>query len=116
MMNCPQRLLAVALVSGFMALVLGNAQADEEQWKLHHPRRAEVNKRLAIQHQRIHHDVKAGEMTHEQAAALYKEDHQIRQQEREMASQHGGHITKQEQATLNQQEHAVSQQIRQQSE
>ena len=46
-----------------------------------------------------------------QAAALHKEDHQIRTEERLMASQNGSHITKLEQKTLNQQENAVSKQI-----
>jgi hypothetical protein len=55
--------------------------------------------------------VKNGTLTRSQAAALHKEDHQIRQEERDMASQNGGHITKQEQRTLNQQENALSKQI-----
>ena len=46
-----------------------------------------------------------------QAAALHKDDRQIRKEERLMASQNGSHITKQEQKTLNQQENAVSTQI-----
>jgi len=50
-------------------------------------------------------------LTPAQAAALHKDDRQIRQEERDMASQNGGHITKQEQRTLNQQENAVSKQI-----
>jgi len=45
------------------------------------------------------------------AAGLHKEDRQIRQEERSMASRNGGHITKQEQRTLNQQENGVSKQI-----
>jgi hypothetical protein len=55
--------------------------------------------------------VREGEITRDQAAKLHKEDHQIRQEERAMASQNGGHITRQEQKTLNQQENAVSRQI-----
>lgn len=46
-----------------------------------------------------------------EAAALHKQDRQIRAEECLMASQNGGHITKQEQKTLNQQENAVSKQI-----
>ena len=45
------------------------------------------------------------------AAKLHKEDHQIRKEERMMASQNGGHITKQEQKTFDRQENAVSKQI-----
>ena len=80
-------------------------------WKKDHPRRAQVNDRLANQNKRINEEVKEGEMSKAKAARLHKEDRQIRQEERAMASQNGGHITKQEQRTLNQQENAVSKQI-----
>ena len=60
---------------------------------------------------RIKTEVKEGDLTKSQAASLHKDDRQIRQEERLMASQNGGHITKQEQKTLNQQENAVSRQI-----
>jgi len=76
-----------------------------------HPRRDQVNDRLENQNKRIKHEVAEGELTKSQAAKLHKEDRQIRQEERLMASQNGGHITKQEQRTLNQQENAVSRQI-----
>jgi hypothetical protein len=85
--------------------------ATETQWQKDHPRRAEVNHRLANQDKRIHHEVKNGEISKAQAHQLHKEDRQIRGEEHAMASQNGGHITKSEQRTLNQQENAVSQQI-----
>jgi hypothetical protein len=50
-------------------------------------------------------------LTKGQAAALHHEDHQVRQEERDMASQNGGHITKSEQRVLNQQENGISNQI-----
>lgn len=77
----------------------------------HHPRREQVNERLAHQNKRIKEEVAEGEMTKAQANKLHREDRQIRQEERLMASQNGGQITKQEQRTLNQQEDAVSRQI-----
>lgn len=83
----------------------------ETQWEKEHPRRDQVNDRLANQNKRIHNEVKEGELTKNQAAQLHQQDHQIRQEERLMASQNGGHITKQEQKTLNQQENAVSKEI-----
>jgi hypothetical protein len=95
-------LLSLSLSSGAMA---------ETKWEKTHPRRDQVNDRLAHQGKRIRHEVKEGEMTPAQAAALHKQDHQIRKEERIMASQDGGHITKQEQKTLNQQENAVSKEI-----
>jgi hypothetical protein len=79
---------------------------------VHHPRRAEVNHRLANQNKRIHNKVEDGKMSKKEAGKLHKEDHQIRREEKNMASQNGGHITKQEKKTLNQQENKVSKQIK----
>jgi Spy/CpxP family protein refolding chaperone len=80
-------------------------------WEKRHPRRDQVNDRLAHQNARIHHEVKEGDLTSAQAASLHKDDRQIRQEERDMAAQNGGHITKAEQGVLNSQENAVSKQI-----
>ncbi|MDP9014940.1 MAG: hypothetical protein M3O41_20200 [Pseudomonadota bacterium] len=88
----------------------GTAMADTT-WQKNHPRREQVNNRLANQNKRIHQDVKDGTLSKSQAAALHNSDHQIRQEERDMASQNGGHITKSEQKVLNQQENAVSNSI-----
>ena len=94
----------------FMACLTGTAMA-EESWERHHPRRAEVNDRLAHQNARIREEVKEGDLTKAQAAALHKEHREIRHEERDMARQNHGHITKLEQKTLNQQENAISKQI-----
>jgi hypothetical protein len=97
---------------GFLAFVCTSAGASAEtDWQKNHPRRAEVNHRLNNQDKRIHNEVKDGQISKQQAGQLHTEDHQIRQEERDMASQNGGHITKQEQKTLNQQENGVSRQI-----
>ena len=80
-------------------------------WQKAHPRREQVNARLANQNRRIHQEVKEGDLSKAQAASLHKDDRQIRSEERAMASQNGGHITKAEQKVLNQQENAVSKQI-----
>ena len=85
--------------------------ASATHWQKTHPRRAEVNQRLANQDKRIHQEVKEGEMTKAQAAQLHKDDRNIRNEEQLMASQNGGHITKAEQRALNQQENKVSAQI-----
>jgi hypothetical protein len=98
---------ALGLVAGFAA----SAQA-ETQWQQDHPRRTEVNDRLALQHARVNEKVDSGKMTAAQGAQIKHEDHQVRQEERDMASQNGGHITKQEQRTLNRQENGISQQIK----
>jgi CRISPR/Cas system-associated endoribonuclease Cas2 len=103
--------LVLAVASAFILNAAGSAIAAETQWQKDHPRRTQVNQRLANQNQRINKEVKEGEITKAQAAKLHKEDRQIRKEERMMASQNKGHITKQEQKTLNQQENAVSKQI-----
>jgi hypothetical protein len=96
-----------ALLSGAMA----TSAVAATHWEKTHPRRDQVNDRLARQNVRIHHQVKEGDLTTSQAAALHKDDRQIRGEERAMASQNGGHITRSEQKVLNQQENAVSRQI-----
>ncbi|HYL02619.1 MAG TPA: hypothetical protein VEU54_04305 [Steroidobacteraceae bacterium] len=93
-----------------LAAVAGNAMADT-QWQKDHPRREQVNNRLANQNKRIHQERKEGELTAAQAAKLHREDRAIRREERTMASTNGGHITKAEQKALNQQENQVSKQI-----
>jgi hypothetical protein len=111
-MKSVSHLTGLALVTGLTVAVASTAMAAEETtWQTNHPRREQVNQRLANQNARIKTEVKEGELTKPQAAALHREDRQIRREERLMASQNGGHITKQEQRTLNQQENAVSQKI-----
>jgi hypothetical protein len=105
-----RKILTVAAVTVSLAGMASTALA-ETQWQKDHPRRTEVNKRLANQNRRIKQERKEGEITKGQAQQLHKEDHQIRQEERDMASQNGGHITKSEQKVLNQQENQVSKQI-----
>ena len=99
---------AAAIVA--CAALLGTASA-EDTWQKNHPRRAQVNHRLSNQNKRIDSDVKNGTLPKSQAANLHHEDQQVRQEERDMASQNGGHITKTEQKALNGQENAISSQI-----
>jgi hypothetical protein len=82
-----------------------------EDWKEDHPRRAEVNKRLNNQAQRVDEGVATGKLTTGQARELHAEDHAVRQQERAMAAEHDGHITKGEQNKLNREENRISDQI-----
>jgi hypothetical protein len=83
----------------------------ETKWERNHPRRDQVNDRLANQNRRINHEVKEGELTRGQANRLHREDAAIRQEERTMSKLNNGHITGAEQKVLNQQENAVSRQI-----
>ncbi|TFW07008.1 hypothetical protein E4K72_09460 [Oxalobacteraceae bacterium OM1] len=104
---------SIALTTLVALFAAGGAMAQDKdtKWEKQHPRREQVNKRLANQNKRIAEERKEGDLTKAQARKLHKEDHQIRQEERDMAAQNGGHITKSEQRVLNQQENAVSKQI-----
>jgi hypothetical protein len=111
MLKSVRTVLTVAAATLALSALAGNARADETQWQKDHPRRTEVNNRLANQNQRIKTERKDGQITKAQAHQLHSEDHAIRREERTMASTNGGHITKPEQKALNQQENQVSRQI-----
>jgi hypothetical protein len=110
MLNSARKTLSFAAAMVSLAALVGTASA-ETTWQKNHPRRTQVNHRLTNQNKRINADVKNGTLTKGQAATLHHEDHQVRQEERDMASQDGSHITKSEQGALNQQENAISNQI-----
>lgn len=84
------------------------APAAASNWDKNHPRRAEVNARLANQNKRIDAEKASGQITGAQAKALHQDDHAIRSEEKSMASMDHGHITKADQKALNQQENHVS--------
>jgi hypothetical protein len=109
-MNATARrvLTITAIALAFTGLA---STANAGTWSQNHPRRAQVNGRLANQNHRINQDVRNGTITRGQARALHRDDHQIRQEERDMAHQDDGHITGSEQHVLNQQENGVSSQI-----
>ena len=108
----PNTLLVAGLLAAMAGAAFGQpAPAASRAWAKAHPRRAEVNARLANQNQRIKNQVSDGAIAKDQAARLHREDHQIRLEERGMASQDGGHITQGEQKVLNAQENQVSHQI-----
>jgi hypothetical protein len=102
--------MAVIILS--LGVVAGTAElASAGTWNQNHPRRAEVNARLANQNHRINEERREGEITRGQARALHAQDRFIRNEERFMARQNGGHITRAEQRSLNQQENAVNREI-----
>ena len=100
MFKLSSKLLSLTFVSVIAATAMGSASAAT--WAQNHPRRVQVNSRLANQNARIHKEAKAGEITKAQAAKLHRQDYQIRREERIMASQNGGHITRRKEKTLNQ--------------
>jgi hypothetical protein len=97
--------LSLALAGAFVAT------SADAAWAPHHPRRAEVNARLAHQSHRIMMERREGELTARQARLLHTEDRGIRAQEGFYASRHDGHISRAEQIRLNHEENAVSRQI-----
>jgi hypothetical protein len=111
MLNSARKTLTFAAAIVSLAALVGTTASAETTWQKNHPRRTQVNSRLSNQNRRIHNDVKDGTLTKGQAANLHREDHQVRQEERDMASQNGGHITKAEQGVLNHQENGISNQI-----
>ncbi len=80
-------------------------------WKANHPRRVQVNDRLANQSARIEQGVASGAITRSQARALHQQDQFIRAEERGMAGFNNGHLTGADQQSLNQQLDAQSQAI-----
>jgi hypothetical protein len=101
----------VFVISFAVAGSVASAAFAETQWERNHPRRDQVNDRLANQNRRINRERQEGEITKQQANQFHREDHAIRQEERDMAKINGGHITEGEQRALNRQENTVSGQI-----
>lgn len=102
------RIAAILFASSMLFPVLARADG---KWAANHPRRVEVNSRLANQNARIRQGVQSGTLSKGQARQLHEEHQAIRAEERADAAQHGGHITKKEQNQLNRQENAESRQI-----
>ena len=105
-----QKAVAFAFAAVFSTAIAGGAMA-QTQWDKTHPRRDQVNHRLANQNKRIHHEVKDGQMSKAKAARLHAADRHVRHDERRMASNDHGHITKVDQRRLNRQENRVSHHI-----
>src|SRR2546430_17025988 len=82
--------LTVAAVTLSLSGLATNAMADDTQWQKTHPRREQVNNRLANQNKRIHQERKQGEITKAQAAKLHRDDPAIRKEKRTMAGTNGG--------------------------
>jgi len=104
--------LSVALILSIGgALATAQAAPEKTTWQKDHPRRVQVNHRLANQNKRIAHEVKDGQINKQQAHNLRANDKAIRGEERAMAKQDGSHLTKADQTALNQQLNKNSTQI-----
>jgi hypothetical protein len=105
-----KRALMIALF-GTAGVLAAAGSASANPWDWHHPRRAEVNHRLATQDRRINHDYRDGRISLRQAHYLHAEDRMVRHQERFDARFDRGHITRADRRALNQDENGVSRQI-----
>ena len=109
-MNTSVKIAGLAM--GLAVVLAGATSASADtRWQSHHPRREEINTRLARQNHRITVERRQGELTGRQAHELRAEDRGVRAQERFYASRHGGHVTRAEQHRLNREENGVSRQI-----
>jgi hypothetical protein len=83
----------------------------ETAWDRYHPRRFEVNRRIANQEHRITQERREGEISHGQAHAERAQLAGIRAQERYDARFDGSHITRGEQGQLNRELNHTSREI-----
>ncbi len=110
-------MLAVALCLLPLSLVQAKGRgnpvgAPGSKFAQDHPRRNEVNKRVANQRARINQGVKSGKLTQQQSKQLKADDRAIKQQEHADVKANGGHLTQSEQKQFNQEENANSRLIR----
>ena len=103
-------LLAVCSLVVGLAGAAGAAQADTA-WQTHHPRREQVNERLAYQNHRIQEERRMGEISPAKAHRLHMADLRVRMQERWFARHDRGHLSRAEQLRLNHEENRVSHRI-----
>jgi hypothetical protein len=102
------------VVAALAALVVAGVATPsfaENSWERSHPRRDQVNDRIANQFRRISQERREGELTRGQAHWLRQQDRHILAQERADARWHDGHITRGEQAHLNRELNGVSREI-----
>ena len=109
-MNAKKNVLlaAMALVMAGAAVTSASAETRFDQ---NHPRRAEVNARLAHENHRITTERREGEISKVKAMRLHRKAHLIRVRERHMAVRHGGHITRAEKLRLNREENHLGRHV-----
>ena len=72
--------VTAALATVALTGLVSNALADDTQWQKDHPRREQVNNRLANQNQRIKQERKEGEITKAEQKSLNQQENQVSQQ------------------------------------
>jgi hypothetical protein len=106
--------MSKSMFAAFAALFVAGVVTPsfaETYWERTHPRRDQVNDRIANQFRRIAEERREGELTRGQAQWLRQQDRRILGQERADARWHDGHITRYEQARLNRELNVVSREI-----
>ncbi len=103
------RIVTLALAA-LLAGISVSAVADSA-FERNHPRRDQVNDRLATQNHRITQQVREGELNRRQARHLRRGDRRVRKEERRFARHHHGIISRAEQGRLNRQENHLSRRI-----
>jgi len=103
-------LIKITFMAALLAGFAGTASAATA-WQFGHPRRTEVDARLANQRCRIGAEVREHEISRAEAARLHFEDRRIRREERLMVAENGGYLTRSEQRMLNEQLNLVGAQI-----
>lgn len=105
------RNILIAAMGLTMAAGAVSTASAATTWQNHHPRRVEVNHRLANENHRIRVERREGAISGREARHLHKVDYRVRMEERRMAMRHHGHLTRGEQVRLNHQENHLSHRI-----
>jgi len=107
------KLRSILIAAAGLVIAGGAAEAASAAttWQMHHPRRVEVNHRLAHLNRSIRQERREGQLSAARADRLHAKVHMIRVQERRDARHNGGHITRREQARLNHEETGVRRHI-----
>ena len=99
--------MGVAIAGGAVATT-ANA---ETPFQATHPRRVEVNHRLAVENMRIHQERREGLISVRKAARLHRQVHMVRKEERIDARFDRSHLTRADQRVLNHQENHVNREL-----
>ena len=103
------KMLGITMVIAILGIT--STTFAQDRFDRTHPRRAEVNSRIARQDARIHYEARTGEISRARAERLHREDHSVRREEQRMAARDHGHLTRPDDARLNRRENRVSRRI-----
>lgn len=87
-------------------------QERREEFREHHPRRAEVNDRIHNQRRELNRDLKSGKITQEQHDAEAAKLNEIKKSELSDVKNNGGYLTREQQKGLNQELNQTKKEIK----